>query len=291
MPTLTQIQLPVPKSWEEFEDIVASAINTLRPARPPQRYGRRGQSQYGVDILFEDFLTWSTGIQCKCVNGIKLKEIEAEVAKAEQFLPQLESYIIAVTISRDARLHKQVNKLSYERSRNNKFRVGIWFWEDVAFFLSRDPTELARHYPQMFASTTTTIASLDGIQIDITRRRVEALNEMWALRHRIVPRRRHSDMDWDEALEDIAMDLDSHAVTLHDAIGRIGAILPSGVTDLLRSAATVAEEGSFEVSLSDDDDFEVPREAREAAGRMYDLLTDAITQIRADLTNSGLRLE
>ncbi len=289
MPTLTQVQLPVPKSWEEFEDIVVSAINALNPTKRPQKYGRSGQDQNGVDIFFEDYLTLSTGVQCKCVKEIDFKTIKNEIAKAEQFSPALNSYIIAVTLSRDAKVQKQVNQLSAQRSAAKKFRVGIWFWEDVEFFLSRDPNELARHYPQMFAAITAPMARRDGTQNDVARRCVEALNELWAFRHRFVPRMRHPDMDWDEALEDIALDLNNHAAFLHDAIGRMGAILPHEVTDLLQSAAAEAEQGAFGVSLTDD--FEVPRKACKAAGRMYDLLTDAINQIRAHLIDLGVPLE
>src|SRR5438445_13521460 len=66
MPTFAQVKLPVPKSWDEFEDIVTSAIYAQQPSLSPQRHGRQGQSQHGVDIFFEDFTTRHTGVQCKC---------------------------------------------------------------------------------------------------------------------------------------------------------------------------------------------------------------------------------
>jgi hypothetical protein len=154
---------------------------------------------------------------------------------------------------------------------------------------SRDPVELAVNYPQLLTSTTGTMASLDGVRADVVRRRVEVLNELWALRHRVLPPKRHPDMDWDEALEDIALNLGSHAVSLHDIVVRMGAMLPSRVTDALESAASAAQDGSFEVSR--DNNPEVSRQAREAAERMYDLLIEATKQLRASLTDLGIRLD
>ncbi len=289
MPTLTQVKLPVPKSWDEFEDIVVSAINSLQPVTPSQRFGRQGQAQWGVDNVFEDYMSRRTGAQCKNVDTISLAEIQAEIAKAEKYTPALESFIFAVTFPRDAKIHKQINILSDRRSRQGKFRVGIWFWDDIAFFLSRDPTELARHYPQMFASTAAPTSSQGSMQTVIVSQRLKALQEMWALRHRISPPKRHPDMEWDEALEDIALDLDKHAKSLKDINQRLGSTLPKEVTNLLESAEAAALDGSFEVSLADD--IEVPSEARNAAGRMFDLLNEGIDKTRASLTEIGVRLD
>src|SRR5665213_669716 len=150
MPTLSHIVLPVPKSWDELEDIVASAIDLQGPQSPPQRFGRLGQSQDGVDIFYEDSFTRPTGVQCKCVAGFSFKQVEAEIAKAEKFAPPLDSYVVALSLPRDAVLQRQVFALSSNRAQAQKFRVRLWFWDDVSFYLSRDPAALERHYPQLF---------------------------------------------------------------------------------------------------------------------------------------------
>jgi hypothetical protein len=289
MPTLSQIKLPVPKSWDEFEDIVVSAINSLQPVNVPQRFGRQGQAQDGIDIEFEDYMSRRTGVQCKNTDSISLPEIQAEIAKAEGYSPALESYVFAVSFPRDARIHKQVNKLSEDRFRRGKFRVGIWFWDDIAFFLSRDPTELARHFPQMFTSAAVPSAGQNSVQTGIASQQLKALQEMWALRHRIFPPKRHPDMEWDEALEDIAIDLAKHAKSLKDINQRLGSTLPQEVTILLESAEAAAVNGSFDMSLADD--IEVPNAARKAAGRMFDLLSESIDKTRTSLATLGLKLD
>lgn len=289
MPTFSQIKLPRPKSWNDFEDIVVSAINSLQPISVPQRVGRQGQAQKGIDIEFEDYMSRLTGVQCKNTDKISLTAMQAEIAKAESYKPALESYIFAVAFARDARTHKQVNLLSHERSRQNKFRVGIWFWEDIAFFLSRDLSELARHYPEMFTSSAAPMASQSSMQIGIAGQQLNALQEMWALRHRMVPPKRYPDMDWDEALEDMAVDLEKHAKSLKDINQRLGSTLPQEVTTLLETAESAAVDGHFDVSLADN--IEVPSEARKAAGRMFDLLSEAVDKTRASLANLGVKLD
>ena len=289
MPTLTQVKLPVPKSWDEFEDIVVSAINSLQPITPSQRFGGQGQTQYGVDNLFEDYMSRRTGVQCKNVDALSLTEIRAEISKAETFTPLLESYVFAVTFPRDAKIHKQISILSAKRALEGKFRVGIWFWDDIAFFLSREPTELARHYPQIFVSSAAPIASQSSIHTGVASERLKAFQEMWALRHLIVPPRWPPDMDWDEALEDIALDLHKHAKSLKDINQRLGSTLPKEVTDLLESAEATAIDGSFEVSLVDDID--VPHNAVKAAERMLELLTEGIEKTRASLKTLGVKLD
>ena len=50
MPSPTTTKLPIPKSWDEFEDIVADVLK-LRWKNPHvTRNGRSGQRQHGVDI-------------------------------------------------------------------------------------------------------------------------------------------------------------------------------------------------------------------------------------------------
>jgi len=96
-------------------------------------------------------------------------------------------------------------------------------------------------------------------------------------------------MDWDDALEEIALSLGSHSQSLRSILGRGGAILPGRVADLLESAAAAAQDGSLEVSLLNN--LDVPTQARRDAERMYDLLGEAIEQLRASLTSLGIRLD
>lgn len=287
MPTLSHVKLPVPRSWDELEDIVVSAILGQSPSVSPQRFGRQGQQQNGVDILYEDFSCRLTGVQCKLVTDLTIKQISAEVDEAEKFRPELEAYIVAASVPRDAPLQKLVYDLSAKRAASGKFRLGIWFWEDISFFLSRDPIELARHYPQLFGSSSHPVAPVAGVATQLLQRQVKAYEELWVFHHRCLPERNSPDMEWNDALEEIALSLDSHTKALRDLLLRIGAILPIEVVDLLKIAQNAAEEGAFEIGVYDS--FKVSQSARDAAERMYESVSGAVRLTRESLELAGVR--
>jgi hypothetical protein len=53
MPTIATSQLPIPKDWNEFEDICADLFSLIWNDHNTVRYGRAGQRQNGVDIRRE----------------------------------------------------------------------------------------------------------------------------------------------------------------------------------------------------------------------------------------------
>lgn len=288
MPTLSQIKLPVPKSWDEFEAIVTSSINSQNPSSAAKRYGRSGQAQNGVDIYYEDSMTRAVGVQCKCVEDFTFTQLTEEVEKAEGFSPPLENFIIALSLPRDAKLQKQVFKLSLDRAKAQKFRVGLWFWDDVADELAKDPTELARHYPQIFGSVSSPPIRHERIESDIAKRRFDAYQELWSYFHRkFLPERRHPDYDWDDALDDIALDLDVHSKELSELHGRIGATVPTEVAARIAAAAYEAKEGAFEIALTDY--ASIPHSARTSAKKVNEELSCALEELRKDLESSGVR--
>ncbi len=133
------------------------------------------------------------------------------------------------------------------------------------------------------------VTSGDAFQADIVRRRLDALEELCALLRHVVPIKRHPEMEWDDALEDIALNLASHWKSLRGILDREGAVLPGTVTDLLESAAGAAQDGSLEVSIQDT--LDVPPQACREAERMHDLLKEAIEELRANLRSFGIPLD
>lgn len=106
MPTLSQIQLPKPQGYAEFESIVASAVATRGVTQQPRKIGRNGQAQQGVDIHYVDTLGRQTGVQCKLVTEFSIEDLNAAVGEAEEFKPTLENFYVAVAMPRDAKLQK-----------------------------------------------------------------------------------------------------------------------------------------------------------------------------------------
>lgn len=143
------MQIPPPKSWEEFQDIVTSALKARWSSPTIAQYGRTGQAQQGVDIFGPDQLGRATGVQCKCQESIDDKLILKEIALAETFRPPLSNFYFAIAGPRDARVQQTLRILSEARLQDKKFAVGILFWDDILEDLTSNPTEFTKHFPDL----------------------------------------------------------------------------------------------------------------------------------------------
>ena len=127
MPTIAESELPRPKSWDEFENIVWDIYTRLWQTPHADRYGRAGQPQHGVDVYGQPHNLGGryAGVQCKrYAEGAHSRAIiEAEIAKAEDSSPPLAEYIIAATEPRDAKLQDAVREIDEARRQAGKFRV------------------------------------------------------------------------------------------------------------------------------------------------------------------------
>lgn len=149
MPTIANSHLPPPKSWEEFEEICLSAARLRWDSTNFHMHGRRGQKQDGVDVWGDDDNDQPVGIQCKnTLDGVTLKVVTEEVAKAEGFRPALKHLYIATTAQRDASLQADVRTISKDRKASGKFQVHLLFWDDVVNDLAKDDVVVFKHYPQ-----------------------------------------------------------------------------------------------------------------------------------------------
>lgn len=156
MPNPSTSELPKPRSWDEFEDIVWE-IYTRRwkdssaVRNSAIRNGRTGQQQYGVDIYGQpEGMNGSyVGIQCKRYSNQNLTEtvLRTEVTEAENFEPSLSGYIIATTANRDSKLQLVIRKLNTMRQKGGKFPIDIVFWEDLSSELANPANrDLLRKY-------------------------------------------------------------------------------------------------------------------------------------------------
>lgn len=168
VPTLASMQLPAPKSWDEFEEITLSALKLRWRTTYLFRNGRQGQPQAGVDIWGTDELGRPVGVQCKLsTDALTEKEIAAEIAKAETFRPPIEAYYVATTAPRDVRLAELVRSISKARRAAEtegslpRFPIGILFWDDISQDLLGDVSEFKKHYPQFH------VAGLDTPKIEV----------------------------------------------------------------------------------------------------------------------------
>lgn len=150
MPTFADSELPPPKGWEEFEDIVCSAAKNRWNSPDFTRHGRQGQEQFGVDVYGKDEQGLMMGLQCKNTSGkLSVKLIENEIGNAESFETLLAKLYIATTAHTDQALQRAVMKISEQRAAKGDFEVHILFWNDICQDLNLNADRLYVHYPQL----------------------------------------------------------------------------------------------------------------------------------------------
>ena len=157
MPTFPTAKLPVPESWDEFEDIVTDITKRAWSDPYVTRNGRQGQAQHGVDIYGNpSHLDGGlSGIQCKNTFNVDIDLVQEEVDKAKNFAPDLDEFIFICTAPSDARLQEEVRELSQELQDNDLFELRIRFWDDISLALSEHRDLLQKHYPQFIEENKT----------------------------------------------------------------------------------------------------------------------------------------
>ena len=154
MPSPTTTDLPIPKSWEEFENICADLLKCLWCDLYVVRNGRSGQKQHGVDIYgkpayLKGHGSETAGAQCKRTEVLTKEDIKNEIEQATGFDPQLEEYLLLTTLKCDASLQEYVRTQDWEIN-----RVEILFWEDLSLQLSGSDELLKKHFSQWFKTKT-----------------------------------------------------------------------------------------------------------------------------------------
>lgn len=150
MPTLGRLNIPATRDWAEFEDITLTALRIRWSSPSLEKNGRQGQRQAGVDIWGPDDLERPIGVQCKLTEGeLELKNLRAEIRKAEKFTPKLSGFYIATTAKTDAKIQAAVRRLSAKRVARGDFAVGIIFWESLLLNLASNPSLMRSHFPHL----------------------------------------------------------------------------------------------------------------------------------------------
>lgn len=149
-------QIPRPKYWQEFEDLCLALFKAVWKDPLAQKNGRIGQLQQGVDVwgAVDNVRVRFQGVQCKGKDeslGSKVtkSELVEEIAKAENFAPPLEHWVLATTAPSDAELQKLAREISVERERQGKFTVQVLGWSDIETLLCDYPNVLNTIYPEL----------------------------------------------------------------------------------------------------------------------------------------------
>lgn len=287
MPTLSQMTVPPPRDWSEFEDITRSALRVKWRSSDMQRNGRQGQAQAGVDVFGHDDLARWIGVQCrkKDNTGLKLNEVMRAATDAEKFDPPLVAFYMATTQPRDAGLQKQLRVFSEERKKQNKFPVGVFFWEDLYEDLVGDLREFAKHYPELVPLRSVVTSQEVVVNAPVPTGALDnptlknlfrASQEVYSIAHNLTAgMNTHPDTDWGEVCEMIALDFDGGERQLAEIIKDYGLFLDDSILDRLRRACSIAREGKHHVTFNDHDGPQVDSRGRDAADEFHKLLSEA----------------
>ncbi len=145
---------------DEFESLVRDLCALEWDDLNTQKFGRKGQKQYGVDIYGQpvDLGGVHRAAQCKLRtrhSSLTEAEIEMEVGEARHFPHRLDTLIIATDVSRDTHTQILIDQISEREVRTKGFRVVMWFWEDITERLAAYPKLIVKYYRDYFANLTT----------------------------------------------------------------------------------------------------------------------------------------
>ncbi|MGO7050101.1 hypothetical protein ACCT07_32395 [Rhizobium johnstonii] len=139
-----------PAYWQQFEDLTVGVARVVFGDPSPQKVGRQGQSQGGLDVLLTAEDGRTIGIQCKRrdgldqenrpkVGGVITREILAQAIKDVETHPaKLDLFILATTAKPDSNIQNDAAVISNDRRKAGKFAVMTWSWGDYDAALNRD---------------------------------------------------------------------------------------------------------------------------------------------------------
>ena len=149
MPDLTQGHAP-PAYWQQFEDLTVGAARIVFGDPTPQKVGRQGQSQNGLDVLVQAEDGRTIGIQCKqrderdadnvllAGGPITAKALTDAVRRAESHPAKLDLFILATTAKPNRAIQNKAAAMTAARKKVGKFGVLTWSWGDYDAVLNRD---------------------------------------------------------------------------------------------------------------------------------------------------------
>jgi hypothetical protein len=151
MPTIATSDLPIPKCWDEFEDICADLFSRIWNDLNLVRYGVMGERQHGVDIRGQLPDGAVGGVQCKRkrqwpVAKLTKKDIDEEVAEALSFRPSLSEFTIATTALNAAKLQAHVDTITERHKAEGLFSVHLLGWNELSRRITDYPQLVEKHF-------------------------------------------------------------------------------------------------------------------------------------------------
>lgn len=133
-----------PESEVEFEKLCLALLKRHWNRRGLERFAKKGEAQFGVDIFDTFGEDPFYAAQCKLKEQTKSldpAEIQAEVAKAKTFPSKLDHYAILTTGKVSGAAQLAIQAINKENRAEGLFTVELFTWDKI--------TELIRQYPEI----------------------------------------------------------------------------------------------------------------------------------------------
>jgi len=136
---------PSPLNDQDFERFCRDLLKVYWRGSRPEKWGRNGQKQFGVDVIDMNALEPLRGAQVKWKkSGVLLtaEEVECEVAAARGFDLnglKLGAYFILTTSENDTNTQGKVVELNHRHRNEGLFVIELLTWESIEEILRESP--------------------------------------------------------------------------------------------------------------------------------------------------------
>ena len=177
-------RFPIPTNDDDFEKMCRDLLRRYWSRPGLEIFGKRGERQYGIDILDLGGQEPLYAAQCKLKEPQKTlppRAIEDEVAEAKLFAPPLGKYGILTTAKVSTQAQRKVREINQTHKEQGLFEVELLAWEQISELLQRYSEVQENYYAEIthrlagkiesgLASISSGVASLtskvEGNEID-----------------------------------------------------------------------------------------------------------------------------
>lgn len=157
MAQVTQFFQP-PLYWQQFEDLTEGVFRVVFGDPNPQKVGRPGQAQNGVDVIGDSPMLGRVAVQCKRSDDrdknndplpggpVTIPILRRQIKEALTYPARLDWFYLATTAKRDAKLQTAAQEISDHNRSKRQFGVKVWFWDDYVAFLNTHDDLQRRYY-------------------------------------------------------------------------------------------------------------------------------------------------
>lgn len=141
------IELPKKSNPEEFEYLIRDLFNKIEGTNSFHLFGRRGQSQFGLDIILQTEIAIQCKAHIKQIDISKIKEeIKTSIKESANSKVIFKRFIFCTTYDNDSNLELLCNDLSEKYN----MPVEYWGWQTIASIILKYSDILKEYYPQFF---------------------------------------------------------------------------------------------------------------------------------------------